>query len=102
MTAEAALREIVIALGNPDPADGEGIAPEEVWAAVTVRLAAIEAALDSAGCAVGNEHQKYSTVERIQWLHTAKDYAFRKVDELREFRRKALTVTTQATIDHIK
>lgn len=47
-------------------------------------LSEIDAALNAAGCPIGNEHKTYSKVERIAGLRVALDYAWRQLDELRK------------------
>lgn len=87
------------------------------------QLSEVMAALDTAGCPIGNEHKTYDAVERIAGLHKTKDYAWRQMDEARERvrllqeqirvadkaynylhhrHRAALQVTTESTIDFLQ
>lgn len=46
-------------------------------------------ALDKAGVPVGDEHRRYTLVERIEILGTAKDYFARQTEKARSSMRKA-------------
>lgn len=45
--------------------------------------AAIDRLLDKAGCAVGNEHEKYSQPKRIKDLAGSRDYFMKETDKAR-------------------
>jgi hypothetical protein len=43
----------------------------------------VESALDDAGVPVGNEHESYSTAQRVKILAEIKDSCWREIDRLR-------------------
>lgn len=48
------------------------------------QLAEVSEALDKAGAATGNEHEKYTLPKRVEWLGTGNAYVNRALDEARQ------------------